>query len=394
MDCLGEKRMYSTSRFSGRSVLGALGLFCAVIFTSCYGKSGQESAEILIGEYGSLTGSTATLGISTKNGIDMAQDKANKAGGILGKRIHVVVEDDRGKSEEAQTAITRLITKYGVVAILGEVASSRSLAAAPVAQQSHIPMISPASTNPKVTQVGDYIFRTCFSDAFQALVMAKFVSNNLKVKNVAIFRDIENDYSVGLADAFIEDFKKINGTIVADESYGEGDTDFSAQLTKIKSRNPQAIFVPGYYAEVGLIVRQARKLGLTMPLLGGGGWDSPKLLEIGGRALEGSYYFSHYAADDPNPTVQQFVVEYKMRYGEVPDAFAALGFDAAGVLFDAIGRADSTDPGRIRDALAQTKNYAGVTGTITLDANRNAVKPAVVLRISKGKIEYLETFNP
>jgi branched-chain amino acid transport system substrate-binding protein len=368
--------------------------FLAVVLTSCSGPIGEQPKEVLIGAYGPLTGSMATQGISTQNGINMAQDKANNAGGVLGRRIHFVMEDDRGTPEEAQTVVTRLITKYGVTAILGETTSSRTLAAAPIAQQSRIPMVTPVSTNPRVTQVGDYIFRTCFTDAFPSFLMAKFVSNDLSIKKLAILRDIRNDYSVDLADVFTQDFKKTDGVIVADESYGEGDTNFSAQLTKIKSRNPQAIFVPGYYTEVGLIARQARQLGLTIPLLGAGSWDSPKLLEIGGEALEGSYYFGHFSAGDPKPVVQEFVREYKSRFGQIPDMFAALAFDAAGVLIDAIGRANSTDPGKIRDALAQTKDYSGVTGTITIDADRNAAKPVVFLRISKSKIEYVETFDP
>lgn len=388
--------MHSTARVDRRFFLGALCFGSAAILTSCSGNSdGQaEPAEILIGEYGSLTGSAATLGISTHNGIDMAQDRANKSGGVLGKRVRVVVEDDRGKPEEAQTVVTRLITKYRVSAILGEAASTRTLAAAPIAQQSHIPMLTPSSTNPKVTRVGDYIFRTCFTDAFPSLLMAKFVSNNLNLKKLSILRDIRNDYSVDLADVFSQDFKRIDGTVVGDESYGEGDTDFTAQLTKIKSTNPQAVFVPGYYSEVGLIARQARQLGLTVPLLGSGSWDSPKLLEIGGEALNGSYFFSHFSAGDPKPAVQEFVREYKMRFGESPDALAALSFDAANILFDAIGRASSTDPAKIRDALAQTKNYRGVTGTITIDGDRNAAKPVVFLKIANRKVEYIETVDP
>jgi branched-chain amino acid transport system substrate-binding protein len=336
----------------------------------------------------------ATQGISTQNGIAMAQDKVNKAGGVLGRKIQFVVEDDRGLPEEAETVVTRLITKYGVSAILGETTSSRTLAAAPIAQQNHIPMVTPVSTNPRVTKVGDYIFRTCFTDAFTSSLMAKFVSNNLRIKRLAILRDIRNDYSVDLADAFTQDFKKTDGIIVADESYGEGDTNFSAQLTKIKSMDAQGIFVPGYYTEIGLIARQARQLGLTIPLLGGGSWDSPKLLEIAGEALEGSYYFAHFSAGDPRPAVQEFVQEYKGRFRQIPDMFAALAFDATGVLVDAIGRANSTDPGKIRDTLAQTKDYPGVTGTISIDGDRNAAKPVVFLRVGKDKIEYVERFDP
>ena len=371
-------------------------LLAATLFVMSCSRSqeGQEQNEIVIGEFGSLTGTTATFGISTKNGIDMAVDEVNKAGGLLGKRVRVIVEDDQGRPEEAQTVVTKLITRDRVVAVLGEVASSRTLAAAPVAQQNRIPMISPSSTNPRVTQIGDYIFRVCFIDPFQGFVMAKFATNTLKVKNVAILRDIKNDYSVGLADVFVENFKKMGGNVVADVSYSEGDTDFSAQLTAIKPRNPQAIFVPGYYMEVGLIARQAKSLGLTVPLLGGDGWDSPKLTEIGGEALNGSYYSNHSSMDDPNPLIQRFVAEYKARYNEVPDALAALGYDTAQILFDAIRRANSTDPAQLRDALAQTKDFPGVTGRITIDQDRNAVKPAVVLRVQDGKLEFVETVSP
>lgn len=370
-------------------------LSCAVAYFSCNNRdSQQQSNDIIIGEYGSLTGTTATFGISTKNGVEMATDEVNKAGGVLGKKVRVIVEDDQGKPEEAQTVVTKLVNKDRVISVIGEVASSRSLAAAPVCQQNRIPMITPSSTNPRVTQIGEYIFRVCFIDPFQGLVMAKFASNTLKLKNVAILRDIRNDYSVGLADVFIENFKKMGGNIVADESYSEGDTDFSAQLTSIKSKNPQAIFVPGYYTEVGLIARQARKLDMTIPLMGGDGWDSPKLWEIGGEALNGCFYSNHYSVDDPSPSIQKFVTAYKTRYNQVPDAIAALGYDAAQILFDAFRRANTTEPAKVRDMLAQTKNFSGVTGKITLDQNRNAVKPAVVLRVENGKLVYVETIKP
>jgi branched-chain amino acid transport system substrate-binding protein len=368
-------------------------LLCAAVLTSCSGDQGRAD-EILIGEFGSLTGTTATFGISTMNGIDMAIDEVNQNGGLLGKTVRVIVEDDQGRPEEAQTVVTKLITSNRVVAILGEVASSRTLAAAPVAQQHGIPMISPSSTNPAVTEVGDFIFRVCFIDPFQGLVMAKFAAQSLQLTDVAVLRDIKNDYSVGLADVFVDNFVALGGTIVADEGYSEGDTDFSAQLTSIRARKPQAIFVPGYYTEVGLIARQAKSLGIEAPLLGGDGWDSPSLIEIGGAALEGSYFSNHYSVDDPSPAIQKFVSDYRARYGQTPDALAGLGYDAAQILFDAIRRADSTNPTAIRDALAETSNFAGVTGVTTLDENRNAVKPAVVLQIADGKLAYVETINP
>lgn len=357
-------------------------------------KNQTISNEILVGEFGSLTGTAATFGISAKNGIEMAIDKVNETGGILGKKIRVVVEDDQGRPEEAQTVVTKLINKDRVLAVLGEVSSSRSLAAAPVCQQRRIPMISPSSTSPKVTQVGDCIFRVCFIDTFQGLVMAKFAADSLKVRNVGILRDIRNEYSVGLADIFRQHFAERGGKIVADESYSEGDNDFSAQLTSIKSKNPQAIFVPGYYTEAGLIARQARKLGIKVPILGGDGWDSAKLWEIGGEALNDCYYSSHYSAYDPNPVIQKFVQEYKTRYGGLPDTNAVLGYDAANILIDAFRRAGSVEPEKVRQALASTRDFAGVTGKITMDENRNPIKPAVVLRVKNGVMEYVETIHP
>lgn len=360
----------------------------------CRSEKTPTTNEILIGEFGSLTGTAATFGISAKNGIEMAIDKVNGAGGVLGKKIRVIVEDDQGRPEEAQTVVTKLINKDRVIAVLGEVSSSRSLAAAPICQQRRIPMISPSSTSPKVTQVGDFIFRVCFIDTFQGLVMAKFSADSLKLRNVGILRDIRNEYSVGLADIFAQHFRERGGTIVADESYSEGDNDFSAQLTSIKSKNPQAIFVPGYYTEAGLIARQARKLGITVPILGGDGWDSAKLWEIGGEALNGCYYSSHYSAYDPNPVIQKFVQEYKTRHGGLPDTNAVLGYDAASILIDAFRRAGSVEPEKVRQALAATRDFVGVTGKITMDQNRNPIKPAVVLRVKNGVMEYVETIQP
>jgi branched-chain amino acid transport system substrate-binding protein len=357
------------------------------------GKGGGGS-EILIGEYGSLTGTTATFGQSTDNGIKLAFDEINAAGGLLGKKVKVLVEDDRSQPEEATTAVTKLINQSHVVAVLGEVSSSRSLAAAPICQSNKVPMVSPSSTNPRVTQVGDYIFRVCFIDPFQAPVMAKFAANTLKVKRVAILTDVRNDYSIGLQTFFRQSFKSLGGEIVAEQSYSEGDSDFRAQLTQIKSVNPEAIYVPGYYTEVATIARQARELGITVPLLGGDGWDSPKLFEIGGEALDGCYLSNHYSVDDPSPAIQKFVADYKKKYNGTPDALAALGYDAARILADAIKRAGSTDGEKIRDALKTVKDFPGVTGTITINADRNAVKPAVVLKIEKGKFHYVETVKP
>jgi branched-chain amino acid transport system substrate-binding protein len=372
----------------------ALSLLGTFTLVSCAGEQGGDAGEIVIGEYGSLTGATATFGTSTKNGIDMAIAEINAAGGVLGRQVRVIIEDDQGLPQEAQTVVTKLITSDRVVAVLGEVASSNSLAAAPVAQQNQIPMISPSSTNPAVTQVGDYIFRVCWIDPFQGLVMATFAKNTLGLAQVAILRDVRSDYSVGLADVFAAEFAKMGGTIVADESYSAGDTDFNAQLTSIRGRNPQGIFIPGYYTDVGLIARQARSGGYTGALMGGDGWDSQDLIEIGGEALNNTYYSNHFSVDDQAPAIQKFVTDYQTKYGQKPDALAGLGYDAAMLLFDAMRRANSTDGPAVRDALAATTNFAGVTGMITLDANRNAVKPAVVLKYENGAYVYVETITP
>lgn len=373
-------------------------LVCALVsaallaMISC-GKGGS-GGEILIGEYGSLTGGIATFGISTRDGSQMALDEINAAGGVLGKKIKLLVEDDQSKPEEASTVVTKLINQNHVVAMLGHVASSHSLAAAPICQANKIPMITPSSTNPRVTQVGPFIFRVCFIDPFQGAVMAKFAADTLKVKKVAQLVDVRSDYSIGLQTFFRQHFKQLGGEVVSEQSYSQGDSDFRAQLTQIKAANPEAIYVPGYYTEVGTIARQARELGITVPLLGGDGWDSPKLWEIGGVALNGCYFSNHYSTDDPSPMVQKFVSDYRTRFKQVPDALAALAYDAARVMADAIQRAGSTDGEKVRDAIAATKDFQGVTGTITINTDRNAVKPAVVLKVDNGKYKLVETIKP
>ncbi len=370
----------------------ATALAALVLSMACGPKLNPN--EIRIGEFGSLTGAQATFGISTQNGIQLAVDEVNAAGGVNGKTLKVTALDDQGKPEEAAVVVTKLITEDKAQVILGEVASSLSLAAAPICQDHKIPMISPSSTNPKVTQVGDYIFRVCFIDPFQGQVMADFAMGALKAKTAAILRDQKSDYSMGLADFFIKRFKDKGGSILADQSYVAGDVDFKSQLTNIREQKPDVIFVPGYYGEVGLIAKQARELGIQAPLLGGDGWDSSKLYEIGGAALDGCYFSSHYSSDSTDPKVQDFVKKYQAKFGEVPDALATLGYDSVGVLAAALKNAKSLDGAGIRDAIAGTKNFAGVTGSISLDADRNAVKPAVVLKISGGKSSFVTTVNP
>src|SRR3989339_778556 len=354
----------------------------------------ENANEILIGQFGSLTGNEATFGISTDKGIQLAIEEINKVGGIKGKILKVITLDDQGKAEEAAQVVTRLITQNKVVALLGEVASSRSLAAAPIAQQNQIPMITPSSTNPKVTEIGDYIFRVCFIDPFQGTVMAKFAIENLAAKKIAVLRDVKSDYSVGLANFFTETLVKMGGEIVADVSYQGGDVDFKAQLTEIKGKNPDAIFVPGYYTEVCLIARQARQLDIAVPLLGGDGWDSSKLSEIGQDSINGSYFSNHYTNESQEPMVQDFINKFKAKFNETPDGLAAMGYDAAKVLIAAMQNAANLTPKSIRDEIAKTKDFQMVTGKISLDEQRNAVKSAVVVKVDGPNFKYVTTVNP
>ncbi len=357
------------------------------------GGSERPANAIVVGHVASMTGDTATFGRSADQGMRMAIEKINAGGGVLGRPIELVTEDDRSVTEEARTAAQKLIQRDQVVALLGEVASSRSLAAAPEAQRARVPMISPGSTNPKVTEVGDYIFRACFIDPFQGAVMARFAVEELSAKRVAILFDFKQDYSVGLAEFFRATAQKLGAEIVADERYTSGDIEFRAQLTTIRAARPDAIFVPGYYTELGLIAKQARELGIDVPLLGGDGWDSEKTIEIGGPAVEGYYFSTHYAADSDSPRVQAFVAEFQSKYGGTPDGMAALGYDTAMILADALTRAGSTDGAALRDAIAATTGFEAVSGTISMDAQRNARKDAVVLKIEGGKFRYHRTVS-
>jgi branched-chain amino acid transport system substrate-binding protein len=361
-------------------------LACAVLFSfGCKRKrSGteNETGPIVIGAYLSMTGSMATFGESSFRGAQIAVDEANAAGGLLGRPIELVVLDDQGRSEEVGNAVSRLIDVNGAAAIMGEVASTLSLVAGRICQRSKVPMVSPSSTNTKVTQVGDYVFRACFLDPFQGFAMAKFARENLKLNKVAILKDVRNDYSVGLADAFYKAFTKLGGEIVAQESYSAGDTEFSAQLTKVKATQPDGLYVPGYYTEVGGIARQARRLGIKAPLMGGDGWESPELRNIGGEAIVGSYYSNHFASDAPSERAQGFIKIWRDKFGTAAPALGALGYDATLMIIDAIRHAKSTEPEKLRAALATTKELDAVSGKLTLDPNRNPVKPAVVVRVT------------
>jgi branched-chain amino acid transport system substrate-binding protein len=357
--------------------------------------TGGEAGEILVGEYGSMTGGQATFGVSTHNGIMLAVDEINAAGGVNGRKIRILTEDDQSKAEEAANAVTKLISQNNVVAVLGEVASSNSLAAAPICQSNKVPMITPSSTNPRVTEVGDYIFRMCFIDPYQGEAMANYLTQKVGVKKAAILIDVKSDYSTGLASFFERTFTKNGGQITGKQSYAQGDSDFRSQLTAIKAGNPDVIFVPGYYNDIGQIAIQARDLGMQQPLAGGDGWESPKLIEIGGKALEGSFYSNHYHVDDPAPAVREFVQKYQERFGQKPDSLAALGYDSTRVLADAIKRAGTTDGPKLRDAIAATKGFSGVTGIVNLGADRNPIgKKLVVLEIRNGNLVLKDVVDP
>ncbi len=368
----------------------------AVLLAGCNQSAspGAGGDTIKIGEFASLTGSEATFGQSSHRGTQLAIDELNAGGGVLGKKIQLLTEDNQSQAGQSATVVRKLISSDGVAAILGEVASSRSLEAAPICQQNKVPMISPSSTNPKVTETGDYIFRVCFIDPFQGTVMANFARQTLKLQNVAVLKDVKSDYSLGLAKFFKEGVAAGGGRLAAEQNYSGGDKDFNAQLTAIKAANPDGIFVPGYYTEVGLIALQAKQLGITVPIFGGDGWESSSLVTIGGAALEGDYFSTHFSPEDTAPAVQNFVKSYQAKFNETPDAMAALGYDSAMMLADAMKKAGATDGAKVRDALAAEKNFPGVTGTITMDAHRDASKPAVILEIKNGAFKYVETVAP
>lgn len=399
-----------TRKIMRRRLLGvALLTLTAFAFVGCKdkneGASGKEGGgnsatntasgdTIVIGEYSSMTGGTSTFGQNTHKGITLAVDEINAAGGINGKKIKLVTEDDESKAEKVVAVVQKLISSDKVVAVLGEVASSRSMLAADVCQPAKTPMISPSSTNPKVTQKGDYIFRVCFTDDFQAVVAAHFAYDQ-GYRNVAVFKDVKNDYSTAFAEIFTKEFTKLGGKISGEQSYQEKDADFKAQLGNLKSGNPDAMLVPGYYNEVGTIARQAREAGMNIPLIGGDGWESPNLVPGAGTALEGCFFTNHsFSRDMPDPLIQKFVANYKKAYNEEPTALSGLAYDAAMVLATALKGAKTLDGAGIRDAIAGVKDYQGVTGKITIDANRNARKEAVVFQIKGNAFKIFKTYKP
>ena len=358
---------------------------------------GQNQDVIKIGVFVDLTGQTWEFGQATKNGIELAAKEINDDGGINGKKIHLIFEDDQGRPETAQRVVKKLVSVDKVDAVLGEVASTNSLAAAPVAQAAKIPMISSASTNPKVTEIGDYIFRACFVDPFQGEAMAKFAFNQLKLRRVAILYDVNSDYSKGLLNNFKKTFTASGGKIINEQSYTQNDPDFKAQLKTIRKLKPDAMYIPGYYGQTSIIAKQARQLKMNFPLLGGDGWDSPEIWKLGGNALKNSYITNHFASDNSSPAVKNFVAKYSAKFGSNPDSLAALAYDTMHLLAGALKRANSTDGKILRDALAQTKNFEGVTGRITrFDESRNAIKPVIILKLQPeaSRFVYHATIEP
>jgi branched-chain amino acid transport system substrate-binding protein len=393
--------MTLTTMVARHGVCAGLALGALLSVSACERRpgtgDGASTGDIVVGMYGSLTGDGASFGQSSREGTELAVEELNTAGGLLGsRRIRLLVEDDQSRPEEASNAVTKLITQDRVVAVLGEVASRRSLAAAPVAQKYQVPMITPASTNEGVTRTGDYIFRVCFIDPFQGEVLAKFAFNDLKARRAAVLKDIQQDYSVGLTDAVTATFTRLGGQVLPPVNYTTGDSDFRAILTQVRSQKPDVIFAPGYYPEAALIVRQARELGMTMPILGGDGWVGDALAN-GREALKNTFISNHYSGDNPDPVVQNFVTSYRQRFGREPDSIAALAYDAVKVLADAITRAGGTEGPKLRDALASA-DVPGVTGRLKMNAERNVDKPAVVQEVTftdgQMKFVYRTTINP
>jgi branched-chain amino acid transport system substrate-binding protein len=382
-----------------RRTIGWSVLFFAATFVIGGCKKGgndNASGDIVVGHYASMTGNEANFGVSTDNGIKLAVKERNAKGGVKGRQIKLITYDDAGKTQEVVTSVTRLIKQDNAVAILGEVASSRSIAGGEICQRMGVPMISPSSTNPQVTEIGNMISRVCFIDPFQGYVGAKFAIDNLKLKKAATLYNRAQAYSTGLNKEFVKAFEKMGGTVAVQQAYNDGDNDFSAQLSAIKDANPDFIYVPGYYTEVVTIAQQARQRGITVPLIGGDGWVSDKLKNAG-NALDGCYFSDHYSHEDNRPEVQEFLKRYKAEYGSIPDSMAALGYDAANLLFDAMDRAASLSGADLAKAIAETrgdKAFKGVTGKTDLDDHRNATKLAVIQKIKGGEFSYFATVNP
>ena len=372
-----------------------------ILAASVAGCGSSSSKEIKIGLLNEMTGGNATIGTAAANGAKLAIKEINANGGLLGKQIKAVVADNKSEPSEAANAMTKLLTQDRVVAVTGTFSSSNAIAAASVAEANKSPYLVAGATNPKVTvdektkTVKKYIYRVCFIDPFQGTVAANFAAKDLKVKKAAMLVDNSSDYSKGLAEFFEAALKKEGGEIVSNEAYLQKDTDFKATLTKIKSKGAEVLYVPGYYEEVGKIVKQAREMGITVPIIGADGWDSPKLVEIASvSALNNTYFTNHYSVEDTSPKAQAFVDSYTKEYGQKPEALAVLGYDAVYVLADAIKRANSTDSAKIIEALADTKDFPAISGVTTINKTHDADKNAVVIEMKDGKQVFKTSIKP
>lgn len=383
------------------SVLAAGAMFMGAL-TGCGGGSkGADGDTIKVGGLLEMTGGSASFGISGKNGIDLALKKINEKGVLGGKKLSLVVADTKSEASEATNGMQKLISQDKVVAVIGPNQSSAVIASGAINNGAKVVDITPMGTNPDVTvdpktkQVKPYSFRTCFIDPFQGTVMASFASNELKVKKAAIYIDNTSDYAKGLAQFFKENFIKNGGQVVIEEAYLQKDTDFKSTLTKIKAAQPDFIYIPGYYQEVGLIVKQAREMGITVPMAGGDGWDSAKLPEIAGKAaLENTFFSSLYSPDDTSDLNKEFVAEYKKAYNTNPDVFAALAYDSALLVAKAIEDAGSADPAKIGEAMAKIKGFKGVSGEVTFNEQHNPIKSAVIIEHKDGKQTFKAKVNP
>jgi len=376
-------------------------LISVILAASVAGCSSSSSKEIKIGLLNEMTGGNATIGTAAANGAKLAIKEINANGGLLGKQIKAVVADNKSEPSESANAMTKLLTQDKVVAVTGTFSSSNAIAAASVAEANKSPYLVAGATNPKVTvdektkNVKKYIYRVCFIDPFQGTVAANFAAKDLKVKKAAMLVDNSSDYSKGLAEFFEAALKKEGGEIVANEAYLQKDTDFKATLTKIKSKGAEVLYVPGYYEEVGKIVKQAREMGITIPIIGADGWDSPKLVEIAtATALNNTFFTNHYSVEDTSPKAKAFVEAYTKEYGQKPEALAVLGYDAVYVLADAIKRANSTDSAKIIEALAATKDFPAISGVTTINKTHDADKNAVVIEMKDGKQVFKTSIKP
>jgi branched-chain amino acid transport system substrate-binding protein len=356
--------------------------------------SADAENTIKVGVVTCLSGGLSTYGVSSLQGAKLAAAEINSAGGILNRRVELVVDDNQSKAGETARIVRKFLTQDHVVAIVGDLTSSLTMEAAPLAQNAHVPLLTPTATNVAITSTGNFIFRSCFTDPFIGRVIARFALDHLNARRAVIMTDIKQDYSVGVARELKQYFGANGGQLIEEVSFSSSDTDFRAQLTKLKADRPEVVFLPAYYPEAGLILRQARLLGVTVPFLGGDGWDSPALVQVAGKSADGCYYANHFSPDDIDPRVQQFVATYKERYHSPPDALAALWYDGMRLVADSIRRADSDSPEKIRDAIAQTKGFAGVTGNISLDDQGNATKSGVIVAIQGGTTRMVERVLP